>query len=135
MVEKISYIPQQPISPIGETQKIASRAGSAVRKQTEHSIPFGEVLEGTIAAGKEIKFSGHAQQRLKMRNIEFSDQQMERITNAIDRAADKGARDSLLLVDNVAAVVSVENRTVITVVEGNSLKDNVFTNIDSAVIA
>ena len=130
MVDKITYIPQQPIRPVTDTQKVASKTTGQ-----KASVGFDDVLGEQIAVRNGVRFSGHAQQRMKMRNIDFNPQQMDRITSAIDRAAEKGARDSLLLVDNVAAVVSVENRTVITVVDGGQLKDNVFTNIDSAVIA
>jgi flagellar operon protein len=61
--------------------------------------------------------------------------QMNRLEDAVQRAADKGSRDALVLMDDLAMVVSVKNRTVITVVDKESLKQNVFTNIDSAVIA
>ncbi len=135
MGEKIAFIPQQPILPISEHGKINKRKNISSDGGNKDYVEFSDVLKEKIDEENKITFSHHAQQRLRMRNIQLSSQQMERITNAIDRAANKGARDSLLLVDNIATVVSVENRTVITVVEGDSLKDNVFTNIDSAVIA
>ena len=81
-----------------------------------------------------LKFSAHAQARMRTRNISFSPNEMDRIQNAVGKAAAKGARESLLLINNKALVVSVPNRTVITAVDEGSLKENVFTNIDSAVI-
>ena len=60
--------------------------------------------------------------------------QWDRVVSGVDKAAQKGAKESLVMVDNVALVVSVRNRTVITAVPQEHLKDNVFTNIDSAVI-
>ena len=135
MGEKISFIQQQPILPISGNRKVSARRITPSGAQEKDTVLFGDILQETIAEERKVTFSHHAQQRLRMRNIQFNSQQMERITDAIDKAARKGARDSLLLVDNIATVVSVENRTVITVVEGDSLKDNVFTNIDSAVIA
>ena len=60
---------------------------------------------------------------------------MERLRSAVDKAAGKGSRDSLVLMDDLAMVVSITNRTVVTVVDRENLKQNVFTNIDSAVIA
>ncbi|MBU1864634.1 MAG: hypothetical protein KKH94_13320 [Candidatus Omnitrophica bacterium] len=134
MTENISYLPQQPIVPITGKGKIAGARNPQV-SDGKDTVSFKNVLHGQIADQKKVKFSNHAQQRLRTRKIQFNSQQLDRLADAIDRAAFKGARDSLLLVDNIAAVVSVENRTIITVVEGNSLKDNVFTNIDSAVIA
>lgn len=81
-----------------------------------------------------IKVSGHAQTRLASRNIELGPAEWDRVVGGIDRAAQKGAKESLVMLDDVALVVSVKNRTVITAVDKASLKDNVFTNIDSAVI-
>ncbi|MBL8087545.1 MAG: hypothetical protein JNM85_05660 [Chthonomonas sp.] len=81
-----------------------------------------------------LKLSGHAQTRLKSRDIEFGPAEMERVIGGVDRAAAKGSKESLVLMDDVALVVSVKNRTVITAVDRQALKENVFTNIDSAVI-
>ena len=78
--------------------------------------------------------------RLQMRNITLSPDDMDRLREAVDRAEGKGAREALILMSrepggqDLALVVSVKNRTVITAMEGESLKDNVFTNIDSAVV-
>ena len=74
-------------------------------------------------------------QRLQTRNINMTPAQMDQLKGAVDKAAQKGARESLILMNNdLALVVSVRNRTVITAMDGSSIKDNVFTNIDSAVI-
>ncbi len=81
-----------------------------------------------------LKVSGHAATRLESRNIALDGEQWERVLVGVQRAADKGARESLVMIDDVALVVSVKNRTVITAVDQQNLKDQVFTNIDSAVI-
>jgi flagellar operon protein len=81
-----------------------------------------------------LKVSGHAQTRLQSRNIQLDQSDWERVLDGVDKAAAKGARESLVMVDDVALVVSVKNRTVITAVDKQNLKDNVFTNIDSAVV-
>ena len=136
MADKIFFIPQQPIVAVQERNRITARERRvSLDGRQEDSISFEEVLKKQVSDQNKIRFSGHAQQRLRLRNINFSEEQIERLSDAVERAAQKGARDSLLLVDNIAAVVSVENRTVVTVVDGTSLRDNVFTNIDSAVIA
>jgi flagellar operon protein len=82
----------------------------------------------------QLKVSGHAQTRLQSRNIQLTQDEWNRVADGVNKAAAKGARESLVMVDNVALVVSVKNRTVITAVDQGHLKDNVFTNIDSAVI-
>jgi flagellar operon protein len=81
-----------------------------------------------------LKVSGHAATRLQSRNIELGPAEWERVLGGVSRAAEKGAKESLVMVDDVALVVSIKNRTVITAVDKAHLKENVFTNIDSAVI-
>ncbi len=84
---------------------------------------------------ERVKFSQHALQRLASRKIELDQSQLQRLEQAVGKAAQKGARESLVLMQpDLAFVVSVRNRTVITAVDGDSMKENVFTNIDSAVI-
>ena len=77
----------------------------------------------------------HALARVQRRGIELDQSTLGRLSQGVQRAASKGSRDSLVLVDGTAFVVSVSNRTVITAVGSEHMKDNVFTNIDSAVIA
>jgi flagellar operon protein len=93
---------------------------------------FQDVLDGELRA---VKFSKHAQQRLDSRNIQLDQTDVQRIQQAVDRAEQKGSEDSLVLLRDLAFVVSVKNRTVVTAMDGEKLKENVFTNIDSAVIA
>jgi flagellar operon protein len=81
-----------------------------------------------------IKFSNHAVDRMRARGISFSPDEMGRIEGAVAKAAAKGAKDTLLLTDNSALIVSVKDKTVVTVMDKASLKDNVFTNIDSTVM-
>lgn len=81
-----------------------------------------------------LKVSGHAQTRLQSRNIQLEQGQWERVLDGVQKAAEKGSKESLVMIDDVALVVSVKNRTVITAVDRANLKNNVFTNIDSAVI-
>jgi flagellar operon protein len=93
---------------------------------------FGEVLAEKTA---QVQFSGHALQRVRRRGIEIDGPTLQRLQSGVDRAAGKGARESVVFVDSTAFVVSVRNRTVITAVDRDHMKDHVFTNIDSAVIA
>ncbi len=87
------------------------------------------------AAAEPLQFSRHALARVQRRGIELDATTLGRLSEGVGRAASKGSRDSLVLVDGTAFVVSVSNRTVITAVGSEHMKDNVFTNIDSAVIA
>lgn len=95
---------------------------------------FGRILSETMQRNGEVKFSKHAEMRLKTRNIELSSAQMDKLAEAVDKAEKKGVRDTLVLLDNIAFVVNVRNRTVITAASSSELKENVFTNIDGAVV-
>lgn len=88
-----------------------------------------------ILDNKLLKFSNHASKRLEQRGIELSADQLKSVNQAIDKAAAKGSKESLILMqNNVALIVNVPNRTVVTAMDGKSMKNNVFTQIDSAVI-
>ena len=86
-------------------------------------------------ASPGVRFSSHAQQRLQQRDIALGEDEVAKINSAVDRAQEKGSKESLILLDDMAFVVSVKNRVVITAVDQPSMKQNVFTNIDSVVIA
>ena len=110
------------------------------RKQAPKTRPvpgqdgsFAKILDTKLQHGT-VKFSAHANKRLEARNIHFSEEQIKTLEDAVENARSKGGRETLILLDNVALVVSVANRTVITAMDGDNLKDNVFTHIDSAVI-
>jgi flagellar operon protein len=93
---------------------------------------FAEVLGEKAGA---VQLSGHAKARIERRGIELAPETLARLQHGVDRAAAKGSRESVVLVDDVAFVVSVKARTVITAVDRASMRDHVFTNIDSAVIS
>lgn len=95
-------------------------------------VSFRQILEQKQAQTAELRFSKHANERLASRNIRLSDEQRERLQGGVDKASQKGIRDSLVMVDNMAFIVNVTNRMVITAVgEGD---DKIFTNIDGAII-
>ena len=126
-----------------QSGKIAPQAQTPAVLRTKPNGPpsdFAEILKARQglapqAIAPEVRFSAHAQTRLQSRQIPFNAAQQTRLQNAVQKAAGKGARDALVLMDNLALVVNVPNRTVVTVADKDQLKQNVFTNIDSAVIA
>ena len=78
-----------------------------------------------------LLFSKHAAERLERRNIQVTDDMLKAMETAVDKVAAKGGKESVFLVDNVAMVVSIDNRTVITCVDTQNAQENIFTNIDS----
>ena len=81
-----------------------------------------------------VKFSNHAIERMRTRGISFNPEDMTRLNEAVGRAASKGSKDSLILMNDSALIVSVKNKTVVTVMDKSALKENVFTNIDSTIV-
>lgn len=97
----------------------------------ENAKSFLEVLESIQKS--DLIFSKHANERLQSRKIDLSETQLQRLENGTRKAGEKGIRESLVMVDNLAFIVNIKNNTVITAV--NDSEDKVFTNIDGAVIA
>ena len=124
------YFSNQPLIPINKPAKPALSTQSELTGKAG-AIAFAQVLAQEVSG---VKFSQHALQRLQSRNIDLKVDQLQKIGDAVSRAEKKGAKESLVLMDNLAFVVSVKNKTIITAMDGASIKDNVFTNIDSAVI-
>lgn len=105
------------------------------KKQTNVSgTPFQSVLQQQMLQKDSLKFSKHASTRLSSRQIDLSEDQMVRLNTGIDKAMSKGIKESLVLMDNIALVVNVENRTVVTALDHSEATDHVFTNIDGAVL-
>jgi flagellar operon protein len=82
-----------------------------------------------------LKFSAHAQARMQSRNIPMTPEMMQKLDKAVSGAEQKGSRESLVLLSDLAFIVNVQNRTVVTAMDGESTRERVFTNIDSTVIA
>lgn len=103
------------------------------------AVSFDDILnqkkiEKEDANIESLRFSKHASERLASRNINISDEQLERLQNGTVRANEKGINESLVLVDNLAFIVNVKNNTVITAMDQSETEENIYTNIDGAVI-
>lgn len=110
------------------------RPGAPVPPAAVGQPSFQRTLEKVVETRQPVKISGHARQRLAEGRHQLSEEDMQRLSGAVDQAAAKGSRESLILMSDLALVVSVKNRTVITAIGGERIRENVFTNIDSAVI-
>lgn len=95
---------------------------------------FGDLLSAELDRAGKLKISAHAERRLMERNVTLNLEDMRKIEGAVQRAASKGSKESLVIYGDLALVASVKNRTIITALEGKDMNDHVFTNIDSAVI-
>lgn len=117
---------------ISQNNNISSSNIKSSKINNGHYTDFKEVLDNI--GSSELKFSKHAKSRLESRNINLTNEELDKLSSALDKADKKGVKEALLLMDNTALIASVRNRTIITVASENQLKENVFTNIDGAVI-
>ena len=95
---------------------------------------FEDIFKQKLQSASELKFSKHAAQRLDDRNIELTEEQSQRLEEGVMKASEKGITDSLVLVDTLAFIVNVPNQTVVTAMDQTESDENIFTNIDGAVI-
>jgi len=121
-VRQVSLKPINTATP----QKVAGQPG--VGTQTSFSAILAEKIDH---ADQAVKFSRHAVERIESRNLVLTRDQLDRIQDSVDKAAAKGAKESVLVMDSMALLVSIDNRTVITCVDRQDMKENIFTNVDS----
>lgn len=133
-VKKIQGL--EPQQPTVTTPKAPAGAGGVSFRDTLQKVQagLGTPQPAMAKAMDGVRFSNHAVERMRTRGISFSPEDLGRLSDAVDRAAAKGSKDSLILMNDSALIVSVKNKTVVTVMDQNALKENVFTNIDSTIV-
>ncbi len=113
----------------------SNRVSDTVKAQ---GLSFQEILQqkqaGVSGSTGNLRFSKHAVNRLSDRNIELTTAQMQRLNDGARKAGEKGIQESLVIVDELAFIVNIPNNTVVTAMDQTETTDNVFTNIDGAVI-
>lgn len=110
------------------------RVCKKLNQNRNESSSFRDILNSEIINKESFVISAHAALRMKDRNIRFNEADMKRINEGINKAVDKGSKDCLILYNDVALVASIKNRTIITAVDKEASKNNVFTNIDSVIL-
>ena len=122
------------------TDQYLNRPKETEGREKDEGISFQEILQQKSLIREterpgSLKFSKHALGRLNDRNIELNTEQLERLQVGAEKAGRKGIRDSLVIVDQLAFIVNVPNQTVVTAMDSTSTDENIFTNINGAVIA
>ena len=117
---------------IGPPPGLPRSAQAPVR--TAGGPAFADALQ-QVRASSGLQFSNHAQQRIERRDIDLDPARLDRLNSAVNKAAEKGSRNSVVMLDDLAVVVDVRGRTVVTALNAQQGKEKVFTNIDSVVIA
>ena len=128
MIDNSILFPQPIQAPVRPSQ-VTPPGG----KQVGAHSPFAKVLDEKLP-GQPVRLSQHALERLKARGITLTEADMKKLAGAVDSVAQKGGKDSLIMMGDAALVVSVKNRTVVTAMDRQGMQGNIFTNIDSAVV-
>lgn len=127
------------------TEQLKNKTTKTGNKQSIERLSFQDILQqkskisvesnlSEVVSG-ELKFSKHALNRLNDRNIQLNTEQLDRLNDGAKKAGEKGIRDSLVIVDQLAFIVNVPNKTVVTAMDSTATDENIFTNINGAVIA
>lgn len=118
-------------------QYLNNQKVKSVDNNRNDGLSFNQIFEQTknqtVISG-DLKFSKHADIRLAERNIALTEDQMKRLNEGARKASEKGIKESLVIMDDLTFIVNVKNSTVVTAMDKESSKENVFTNIDGAVI-
>lgn len=124
MVRSIDQINRTKQSPLATPSK----------KTSENHQGFEAIFKQEIESQESVKFSKHANARLLSRNITLNKGQMQRLEMGVSTAKNKGVKESLMLMDDIALVVNVDKATVITALNKDETQNHVFTNIDGALL-
>ena len=121
---------------INEVQEqYLQKASKPLTVRDSEGLSFKDIWEKKTAdTCEELHFSKHAANRMADRSITLSDNQLNRLTEGAKKAGEKGIRESLVMVDQLAFIINVPNNTVITAMDQRETNENIFTNIDGAVI-
>ena len=118
------------VNQYGDIKQLKLRSAAA----SSESSSFNQVLQGYMGEAQSLQFSRHAAERADQRGIEISDSFFNELQSAVDKARLKGAKDVVIISQQGAFIVNVPNNTVVTTMSEKEMKENIFTNIDSAVL-
>lgn len=111
-----------------------AQAALQTRANTGNQVQFAELLQNESNKAQSVQFSKHAAQRVQQRGIEMTDSLLNNLNRAVKKAQEKGAKDVVVIGESGAFIVNVPNNIVVTTMSGAEMKENIFTNIDSAVL-
>jgi flagellar operon protein len=122
------------LSAIQLQEKLINQTSKPIPVKPNQGMSFQEILDRQKVGSEDVRFSKHATFRLADRGINLSEDQIGRLNEGTQRAGAKGIKESLVIVDHMAFIVNIPNNTVVTAISGHDTNENVFTNIDGAVI-
>lgn len=127
------HIPIYPLEP-GKGAAKTGQSGVTGQPPPANAKPFAEILQEKIGNQQSLRFSAHAIRRLEERSVRLSENELTRLNQGVQQLDEKGSKNSLVLIDDTAYIVSVKNKIVVTALNNAAATTNVFTNIDSVAI-
>lgn len=122
------------LNQVSQIGQLTSAQALKLQHAAQTQVQFGDILQQKIGERRDVQFSKHAVQRVKERGIEMTDNLLNDLNHAIQKAREKGAKDVVVIGEKGAFIVNVPNNVVVTTMSGAEMKENIFTNIDSAVL-
>lgn len=119
---------------ISKTNTSNKNKYNTVTQMPGYGLNFEALLKEQIVQKEGVQFSKHAKERVEQRGIDVSESFLTNLNNAVDKARAKGAKDVVIIGEKGAFIINIPNNVVVTAVSGDEIKDNIFTNIDSAVL-
>ncbi len=117
---------------VNPVQSQTTQSGSQATNRAQAS---GSSFADTLAKVEGLRFSNHAQKRLDDRAISLPEDGIQRLNEAVEKAKARGGKESLILMDDLAFIVNVKDRVVVTTMDAKQRGEGVFTQIDSVVFA
>lgn len=117
-----------------QSQPIPTGNIRSAKSKELSSNSFAMQFQQAIGANDKLIISKHAKARLQQRDIHISDRSWDQIQQKVNEAKKLGVKDSLVLLDNAALIVSAKNNTVITVMDSHEAKSQIFTNINGTIV-
>lgn len=122
------------LNQVSQIGQLTSAQALKLQHAAQTRVQFGDILQQKIGERRDVQFSKHAVQRVQERGIEMTDNLLNDLNHAIQKAREKGAKDVVVIGEKGAFIVNVPNNVVVTTMSGAEMKENIFTNIDSAVL-
>lgn len=106
----------------------------SIRQNPGYGMSFEAMLREQLNKNQGLQLSKHARERTVQRGIEVTSEVMDTLNDAVTKAREKGAKDIVIIKQEDVFIVNIPGNVVVTAMSADEVKNNIYTNIDSAVI-
>lgn len=115
------------------TQPPGSRNFQQVKNDVK-GTSFSQQLGEALKTNHKLTLSKHAKERLAEREININENRWSQIEEKVNEARRMGVKDSLVLLNDAALIVSAKNNKVITAMNRQEAAAQIFTNINGTIV-